>query len=72
MSRIPKFEMLKFLKILISKSWPLGEGFQGFGHQIRLQHAEISPGTNSEVSWLELKGFSEFCPVAIQWPACDI
>ncbi len=55
-------------KILISKFWPLGEGFQGFGPQIRLQHAEISPGTNSEVIWLELKGLPKFCPVAIQWP----
>ena len=39
-------------EILISKFLPLGEGFQGFGPQIRLQHAEISPGTNSEVIWL--------------------
>ena len=30
--------------ISISKFWPLGEGFRGFGPQIRLQHAEISPG----------------------------
>ena len=43
--------------ILISKFWPLGEGFRGFGPQIRLQHAEISPGTKSEVIWLKLKGF---------------
>ena len=42
---------------MISKFGPLGEGFQGFGPQIRLQHAEISPGTNSEVIWLEFKGF---------------
>ena len=54
--------------MLISRFWPLGEGFQGFGPQIRLQHAEISPGTNSEVIWLELKGFPKFCPVAFQWP----
>ena len=59
-------------KILISNFWPLGEGFQGFGPQIRLQHAEISPGTNSEVIWLELKGFPKFCPVAIQWPVFNI
>ena len=57
--------------MLISKFWPLGEGFQGFGPQIRLQHAEISPGTNSEVIWLELKGFPKFCPVAFQWPVCS-
>ena len=50
-------------KILISKFWPLGEGFRGFGPQIRLQHAEISPGTNSEVIWLELNGFPNFSPV---------
>ena len=49
---------------MLSKFWPLGEGFQGFGPQIRLQHAEISPGTNFEVIWLELKGFPKFCPVA--------
>ena len=49
---------LKF-KILISKFWPLGQGFRGFGPQIRLQHAEISPGTNSEVIWLELKVFGD-------------
>ena len=48
------------LKIIISKFQPLGEGFQGFGPQIRLQHAEISPGTNSEVIWLELKLFPIF------------
>ena len=47
-------------KILISNFWPLGEGFRGFGPQIRLQHAEISPGTNSEVIWLELKGVLGF------------
>ena len=42
-------------KISISNFWPLGEGFRGFGPQIRLQHAEISRETNSEVIWLELK-----------------
>ena len=42
-------------KTLISKFWPLGEGFQGFGPLIRLQHAEISPGTTSEAIWLELR-----------------
>ena len=56
------------LKILISKFWPPGQGFQGFGPQIRLQHAEISPGTNSEVISLDLEEFPKFCPVAIQWP----
>ena len=55
-------------EILISKFWPLGEGFRGFGPQIRLQHAEISPGTNSEVSWLEMMAFLKFCPLAFQWP----
>ena len=47
----------------------LSEGFQGFRPQIRTQHAEISPGTNFEVIWMELKGFAKFCPVAFQWPA---
>ena len=47
-------------KILISKLWPLGEVFRGFGPH--------SPGRNSEVNWLELMGFPIFCPVAFQWP----
>ena len=51
-------------KISISNCLPLGEGFQGLGPQVPLQHTEISPGTNSEVIWLELKGFSKFCSVA--------
>ena len=55
-------------EISISKFWHLVEEFQGFGPQIRLQHAEIPPGTNSEVIWSELKGFPILCPVAIQWP----
>ena len=59
-------------EMLISTFWPLGEGLRGFGHQIRLQHAEISPGTNSEVIWLELMGFPKFWPVAIQWPGMGI
>ena len=56
------------MDLLISEFWHLGEGFRGFGPQIRLQHAEISPGTNSEVIGLELKGFPKICLVAIQWP----
>ena len=74
MSGVPKSGLRKatgrvgFL-IFISNFWPLGEGFRGFGPQIRLQHAEISPGINSEVICLELNGFSEFCPVALRWPA---
>ena len=53
---------------MISNFWPLGEGFLGFRPQIRLQHAEISQGTNSEVIWLELKRFPKFGPVAFQYP----
>ena len=56
----PKSENFKFPKILISKFWSLGEGFRGFGPQIRRWHAEISPGTNSEPIWLELKGFPRY------------
>ena len=52
----------------MSKFRPLGEGFRCFWPQIRLQHAEFSPGTNSEVIWLQLKGFTKWCPVAFQWP----
>ena len=37
----------------------LGEGLEGFWPQIRLQRAEISPGTNSEVISLESKVFGD-------------
>ena len=52
----------------MSKFWPLGEGFRGVGPQVRLQHAELSPETNSEVMWLELKGFPQCRLVTFQWP----
>ena len=41
-------------------SRPPGEGFQHFEPQIRLQLAEISPGTKAAVTWLELEGFLEY------------
>ena len=55
MSGVSNLDQNLIFSILISKCWPLGEGFQGLGPQVRLQHAEISPGTNSEAIGLDLR-----------------
>ena len=54
--------------MLISKFWPLGEGFRGFRPQIRVQHAKISMLTSFEVIWLDLNGFPTIGLVAFQYP----